>query len=383
MCLSAAALSLAAILAACNSVTVTTYPPGSPARASATASPSSPASAAVSEQPLITGPAPSEDVTAFYYPWYRNPTSDGSWVHWNQLQHHPPDDIASSFYPLPGAYSSTDEATVADQMRDLRAARIGVISVSWWGQGSIEDKVLPLLFTQAAAYGIRIAFHLEPYTGQTAESMAADIHYLLARYGTAPALYRVSRATAGDSSTQSRPVFYVFAASRLVSADLKTAIAGLRGTPDDAIVMIHSPKAVSATRVGADGVYTYDATSDPSALASLVSDCRTAGIICSPSVAPGFDNRQAVATGIQVVDRSDGARYDQMWQAVLAAAPEWVSVTSFNEWHEGTQIEPATVYSAGGRTYESYDGAYGQTGTAAQTAYLERTASWIGKMAGS
>jgi hypothetical protein len=319
-------------------------------------------------------------VTAFFYPWYGSPAFDGKWIHWNQLGHVPPDDIASSFYPVKGAYSSRDPATLTQQLQELRAARIGVISVSWWGKGKMEDEALPMLFSFAAAAGIKIAFHMEPYQGQTAASIASDIHYLLGLYGRSPALYRVSMPTSGDPSTAARPVFYLFGSSKLPWADLRTAISGLRGTPDDSIIFVHSPKAISATRLGADGVYTYDAMTSPDALAGLVADCKTANIICSPSVAPGYDNREAVSTGIAVVDRQNGARYDSMWQAVLKAGARWVSVTSFNEWHEGTQIEPAKAYTAGSRTYLGYDGAYGSPASDAPNAYLERTAYWIEKL---
>jgi glycoprotein endo-alpha-1,2-mannosidase len=165
-----------------------------------------------------------------------------------------------------------------------------------------------------------------------------------------------------------------------VSSDLKAAIAGLRGTADDAIVMIHSPKAVSATRVGADGVYTYDALASPDTFGPLSAECKAADVICSPSVAPGFDNSRAVATGIQIVDRAGGARYDAMWQAALSSGSEWVSVTTFDEWHEGTQIEPAMDFAAADRTYTGYEGAFGITGAEAPRAYLDRTAYWIGRL---
>ena len=59
----------------------------------------------------------------------------------------------------------------------------------------------------------------------------------------------------------------------------------------------------------------------PDSFAALVADCQADNMICSPSVSPGFDNRQAVTTGQQVVDRQNGARYDSMWQAAIAAKP--------------------------------------------------------------
>ena len=73
--------------------------------------------------------------------------------------------------------------------------------------------------------------------------------------------------------------------------------------------------------------------------------------------------------------RSDGATYDRLWSAALAAAPDIVTITSYNEWGEGTQIEPAQARAG----YASYDGAWGLVGTAAQTAYLLRTAYWTGR----
>jgi glycoprotein endo-alpha-1,2-mannosidase len=320
-------------------------------------------------------------VTAFFYLWYGTPAHDGAWRHWNQLAHTPPDNIASSFYPEIGPYSSRDPVVLAAQMAELRAARVGVIAVSWWGKGSWEDQTLEALFAAAGAAGIKIAFHLEPYQGQSGASVVADIHYLLGRYGSSPALDRVSRPTSGSSSRLPRAVFYLFASSRIPAVQLKASIKGLRGTSDDSIIMVHSPKAASAVRVGADGLYTYDPMASPSDFAGLVADCRAANLICSPSVSPGFDNRQAVATGQIVVDRAAGARYDAMWQGAVAAGAEWIGITSFNEWHEGTQIEPARDYVAGLRTYVGYDGAFGAAAADAPDAYLTRTLYWVDKYA--
>ena len=86
--------------------------------------------------------SPSYDVHIFYYPWYGNPTYDSVYLHWNHQvlphwkseisarypvgkRHQPPDDIASSFYPRLGPYSSRDLSVIADHMRQIRQSGAG------------------------------------------------------------------------------------------------------------------------------------------------------------------------------------------------------------------------------------------------------------------
>ena len=53
-----------------------------------------------------------------------------------------------------------------------------------------------------------------------------------------------------------------------------------------------------------------------------------------------------------------------------------MTITSYNEWQEGTQIEPAQVQA----DRPGYDGAWGRTGMAARRAYLDATAGWTAKL---
>jgi hypothetical protein len=94
-----------------------------------------------------------------------------------------------------------------------------------------------------------------------------------------------------------------------------------------------------------------------------------------PSVGPGYDAQPATGD-VRIKARDDGATYDCMWRAALAAHADIVTITSYNEWSEGTQIEPA---GHGGR-YESYEGAYGLHGRAAERAYIHETARWTAEL---
>jgi hypothetical protein len=64
-----------------------------------------------------------------------------------------------------------------------------------------------------------------------------------------------------------------------------------------------------------------------------------------------------------------------MWRTAIGADADLVTITSYNEWQEGTQIEPAR--SQVGRP--SYDGAWGKRGVAAQRAYLTSTGVWTAR----
>jgi glycoprotein endo-alpha-1,2-mannosidase len=99
-------------------------------------------------------------VSAFYYPWYGTSSVDGTFQHWSQRGHTPPNDIASAYYPLRGLYSSSDTLVTGAQMDEIRSAGIDEIAVSWWGQGSAEDHRLPEVVAAARADGISVAAHL-------------------------------------------------------------------------------------------------------------------------------------------------------------------------------------------------------------------------------
>ena len=292
----------------------------------------------------------SRDAAIFYYPWYSTPVRDGSWAHWYVERDGAPV-LSTPFYPVRGLYSSSNLKIVGAQMREIRAAGIGTVVVSWWGEDSPEADRLPAVTEAARKYGLDVAIHLEPYGSRTPASTAADIEKL---------------AAAGYID------FYVYDADRDPAAEWAEALADL----EDVRVIGHTTLVGRAKASGFDGLYTYDVvTWNGSLFKRLCTQAHRAGLLCAPSVGPGYDARLATRHDV-VRPRLRGATYDRMWKTALRAEADLVTVTSYNEWQEGTQIEPAQ--SQVGRP--GYEGAWGRQGVSAQRAYLDATAGWTARL---
>ena len=295
--------------------------------------------------------AGSPRVAIFFYPWYSTAAHDGGDAHWNQGGHRPPGDVASSFLPLRGAYSSADSAVLHDQLAEIAGTGAGVVVSSWWGSGSTEDVRLPAIIDEARLTGLRVAVQVEPYAGRTPASVAADIERLRALGVTD---------------------FYVYRAEDSPAADWAQAIGAKTGVR----LFAHTSLVGWAASAHFQGIYTYDVLiNSGNTFARLCRQAHRVGLLCAPSVGPGFD-ATAATPELRTRPRHDGATYDELWQAVLAARPDLVTITSYNEWHEGSQIEPAAPSPRPGR-YQDYEGAWGLHGARAATAYLARTALWV------
>jgi glycoprotein endo-alpha-1,2-mannosidase len=286
-------------------------------------------------------------VSAFYYPWYGTPGADGTFQHWQQDGHAPPESIASNFWPARGVYSSSDRLVLNSQMTEIKRAGITDVAVSWWGWGSAEDARLPAVIRAARAQRLTVSVHVEPYAGRTAQKVEDAIGHLRSLGVTTFFVYQPGDQPAAEWAAMN---------DRLTGVRV-FAQTGLVGQAADGHF---------------DGVYTYDVlVYGPDTFSRYCQQAHAAGLLCAPSVGPGYDARNAVGDP-RVKSRRDGQTYDAMWQGAMAAGADLVTITSYNEWHEGTQIEPASNR----RGYISYSGAWGLAGPKASTAYLDRTAVW-------
>lgn len=329
--------------------------------------------------PPVVGPDPSSRVVAFYYPWYGAPGFGGSWVHWDQAGNTPPVDIGSDYYPVLGAYSGIDPAVVAQHMAWLRQAGVGVIATSWWGQGTYEDRAVPLLLDTAERYGIQVAFHIEPYGDRSAATVAADVGYLYRRYGDHPAFFRSTERSRWSDDDRPKGLFFLWSAEQPhegapgVTAEYwREAVDAVHAMPTGGLMIADRPDGAWIDGGHFDGLYQY-VTLERNPDFSWARTLPPGGWYI-PSVLPGFSATRVGYNASTYTARRNGDTYRNQWAAALSTGiePKMVTITSFNEWHEGTQIEPA----AGGaqrRDGSRYDGyrALGEEG------YLEITAEQV------
>jgi len=349
---------------------------------------------------------PNYKVHVFYYPWYGSPEFDGEYIHWNHayLQHWnvneakkwpsgthvPPDDIGSNFYPELGPYSSRDPHVLNQHMQQIRAAGIGVLAVSWYPPGEHDtqrlegdwngwDSLLPQLMDAAHKYELKVCFHIEPYRNRSHATLRKHIQYILTTHGSHPAFYW------HQHKERDLPLFYIYDSYLVKSEDWAQlfrpdAAMTVRGTNLDGLyigLVVEERHRIDLMSAGFDGYYTYFASdgftygSSTRHWTELAQYAKTNDALFIPSVGPGYvDTRVRPWNKRNTKDREHGGYYEQSFKAALKAKPSIITITSFNEWHEGTQIEKATPRHMKGFRYLDYS-------PQSSDYYLALTRKWV------
>lgn len=184
------------------------------------------------------------------------------------------------------------------------------------------------------------------------------------RYGNHGAFYRFKTSTG-----QVLPLFYVYDSYLTPPeswAELLTASGAhsIRGTRYDGVfvaLIVEERHKHDIRASGFDGVYTYFASNGFSFGSShqnwkaIKSFCDSNNLLFIPSVGPGYvDTAVRPWNNHNTRNRVNGRYYETSLQAALAVRPEIVTITSFNQWHEGTQIERAVPKKTASRLYLDY-----------------------------
>ncbi|HEX4868972.1 MAG TPA: glycoside hydrolase family 99-like domain-containing protein [Acidimicrobiales bacterium] len=272
-------------------------------------------------------------VLAAYYPWWKrtgNPTSK----------------MAEEPVQPRSAWDLTD---VRSHVAQARAAGIDGFAVSWSGADD-DGPQLDLVLQASAEQGSVVTPYLE--TKEAAGLLGKIDATVISRW------LDEALARAGSpgflKAADGVPVVMVFAMEELSPATWQaiTAASAADGRPvhllGDADPATHGATLFGWHRYGASG------TGDQLAglWRSMAHRLRGPHLLdpAAPNhpalatVSPGYDDTRLRGSTNPVIPRgADGARYDETWAAAIAADPDFVLVTSWNEWFEGTSVEPGTV----------------------------------------
>ncbi len=282
----------------------------------------------------LAGPAqPAEAagplVLALYYAWYDMNT-------WSSGQ--------SSDLPAQ-QYVSADAGTIARHVGEAQRAGIDALVQSWYGPGggNQTETNFQMLLNTAGGYGLRAAVDFEvgsPYFGSGADRIAA-LQHLISVHANHPSYLRVD----------GRPVIF-FWASWLLSVDDWAAIR-LQVDPGYNTIWIAEGGYPAYLSVF-DGLHLYNiawSANPAGTLANWGGQVRAQAAALgsykywAATVMPGWDDTRIPGrTDSFVRDRAGGAYYQQCWAGAVASGPDMIIITSFNEWMEGSMIEPSVSY---------------------------------------
>ncbi len=270
-------------------------------------------------------------VLAFYYSWYDDNT-------WNSGQ--------VSDTPAE-RYVSADRGAMGRQIDQAKAAGIDGFVVAWYGPNGDTNQTeanLTALLEEAAARNFRIGILFEtdsPFLGGY-DSVAGALQHALSVHANQPAYLRAD----------GKPVIFFW---RSGMYDVSTW-AAIRNQVDPGYGSLWIGEGVDTSQLSVfDGHYLYSNTWNPPAdlaatnqkFASRVAAMREATgapKLWVATVMPGYNDVAIRPNSGFARSRDGGAYYTQSWQAAMASSPNWVVITSFNEWPEGTYIEPSAAY---------------------------------------
>jgi len=303
-------------------------------------------------------------VLAFYYPWYRTRAFSGEWDHWN-LEGSNPDqmdsegrrEITTAHYPSAGVYDSTDPDTIRRHLAESEKAGLDGWIVSWWGRGYQPDSVPAILDTIAKTGSdlkITIYYEMVPgcqgYTCRNRKSeervsgVLSDLDFIREHYSSHPAFLKV-----GD-----RPVIFIYTRAMLQAlSEWPEIIEQSRKKQDwffsgDCITTFTPAMAGK----GFDQAHFYNPVVELNIFSAglipysdFVRGLHSSGKSAALTVIPGYDERRIPSRTLRIhQDRNSGKLYQTLWDKAIKAEPDWVLLTSFNEWHEGSEIEPSREF---------------------------------------
>ncbi|MGH2785367.1 MAG: hypothetical protein ACRDJ1_08895 [Actinomycetota bacterium] len=285
--------------------------------------------------PALTHADPQKLVLAAFYPWF-HASSYGAWQHSDR----PLDPRSTLEYQ--GVLSMTAQA---------RSAGVDGFIVSWAGE-EYSGWRFDMALSAAEATGGYVVPYIEMMETPTLSTGKADPAVTID--WIADALTRSSSPAFLHSGGV--PVVFVFGMPRLTAWGWNNVLTELnaRGTP---VRLVGDATLNSNYGAVQWGMHQYHPNfMSPATLTQwnrgtmldarlLATSDATGPHLVVATVSPGYNDTRFRGPGNPIVERgAAGERYLATWDAAVAGDPDWIMVTSWNEWFEGTHIEPSVLY---------------------------------------
>ncbi len=278
---------------------------------------------------LMSGVAPltaqeGPPVVAFYYAWF-------DWETWKK--------------PLPyqprEPYLSADPATIERHVLQARQAGLDALVLDWYGpqiENNQTETNFWILLDKVSMHGLKAALTVDiagPFINSE-EQLLNALQTVRDQHATHGAYLRVN----------GRPIVFFW---RQQQYSVETWVA-LRQQLDPQRAMLWIAEGIDPTYLDVfDGLYLYSVawSADP---ASVLNRWGNEVRAYNPNrywvatVMPGYNDFATNRPDAFARERGEGAYYRACWEGARQSEADIVAITSFNEWLEGTQIEPAHAY---------------------------------------
>lgn len=272
-------------------------------------------------------------VVGQYYAWYDSNT-------WSS-------GVTADAASIP--YNSDDIAAIRRHVQQARQAGLDALVMSWLGPGDRTDKNLQKLLSEGAAGGlwVSITFETDKPEFDTTSKVVNGLKNIHTQAAARPNWLR----------SQGKPVFFFWRPDAVVLAPGQTPLsawADIRAQVDPNHQAIWIMEGLSFDLLEVfDGQFGYSIAWSNNVhytLSSWATKVQNKATqlgqpkIFVGTVMPGYDDTRTGRPDGFARDRAGGAFLADTWDAAIAAGSEWVNLTSFNEWIEGSQIEPSVSY---------------------------------------
>ncbi|RLE82187.1 MAG: hypothetical protein DRJ51_02185 [Thermoprotei archaeon] len=291
-------------------------------------------------------------VLTFYYAWYGTPWGPaGKWLGWNSNNYNPDiivkgeRQIATTNYPLDGVYDSCDPFTLRRHISQAQESSIDGFMVSWWGFESYSHKSLEELLKLSPKNFVTIYYETlmtanlkERNRMNAVKKIFSDLKRILEKYSRNPSWIRVD----------GKPLLVIYATEEYKVEEWKYIKGKLQEEGLDPFILGDTYN-VSYLDVF-DGLHTYNpiwitkrGLGFSNVYRTKAREAKRKGKLFAATVTPGYDDRKIRRPGTYI-PREGGRYYRKVWEAAIGSGADWILITSWNEWFEGTEIEPSVEY---------------------------------------